>query len=446
MLRKTLIGCLIMVAVSLLLSGCLSREYQVTLESKPGQAGELEGEGTYEEGEKVLVEAQEKKGHQFKRWTEEGEKVSTAEEYVFEIKDHKELQAHFEKKNYKVSAEIIEEDGGTVEGEGSFAFGEKVSLEATPEQGYDFIEWIVDGERVSEKEVYEFKVTEDKHLKAKFVYENQEELLLYTEKAREALHQKNWTEAGKYLDKLMEAPGADEEPMVQEVEEIKETVGLAVPEVLKKEWIVTSEDMTRGLEELEEMRPPAPEEEVLEKASDELFAWVQKLKKWEDELMFLPIKLAQEQGYSVQLYKKGAIDEARAAAQNYFKCSLPLLEEEMYMKRLELNEVIFYASVPTAYQEDDILLLSGVISEPSVDVTEEELLLTLQLEEPANGLNEISPGKFRLVYEINQREDDTFRVGKYEILKKKNGEWETYNRKPEPGEDFNGSIVKRMLS
>jgi len=60
-----------------IVSGCAPVEYEVTIELNPGEAGEVTGSGTYEEGEEVSVEANPAEGFGFLAWEIEGEKVST---------------------------------------------------------------------------------------------------------------------------------------------------------------------------------------------------------------------------------------------------------------------------------------------------------------------------------------------------------------------------------
>ena len=75
--------------------GC-APEYEVEVQTDPEDAGEIEGEGTYEEGEKAKVQLDIEESYEFKGWYKDGERVSEAEEYEFEIEEDKELVAEFE--------------------------------------------------------------------------------------------------------------------------------------------------------------------------------------------------------------------------------------------------------------------------------------------------------------------------------------------------------------
>ncbi|ACB84629.1 leucine-rich repeat domain-containing protein [Natranaerobius thermophilus] len=76
------------------MTGC-TPEYEVEIQADPEEAGEIEGEGTYEEGEEVTVEAEPNEGYEFKKWEKEGEEVSQDQEYKFEIEESIELVAEF---------------------------------------------------------------------------------------------------------------------------------------------------------------------------------------------------------------------------------------------------------------------------------------------------------------------------------------------------------------
>ena len=61
---------------------------------------------------------------------------------------------------YGITATANPEEGGTVEGAGTYDFGDTAILTATPNEGYAFINWTLDGTEVSTEVVYSFTVTE----------------------------------------------------------------------------------------------------------------------------------------------------------------------------------------------------------------------------------------------------------------------------------------------
>ena len=65
-------------------------------------------------------------------------------------------------------------DGGEVEGEGTYKRGENVNIIARPDDGYDFDGWYEGNKKVSSKESYTFTVTKNTSLQAVFTIVNDE--------------------------------------------------------------------------------------------------------------------------------------------------------------------------------------------------------------------------------------------------------------------------------
>ncbi|QGT98822.1 hypothetical protein SYNTR_0229 [Candidatus Syntrophocurvum alkaliphilum] len=94
-LKPIALICLIIFCVSVvILIGCNS-DYEVKLKANPAGAGQVTGEGSYKAGETVEVIAEAKEGYVFKKWTENGEKISDDEKYQFTIDDNVNLIAEF---------------------------------------------------------------------------------------------------------------------------------------------------------------------------------------------------------------------------------------------------------------------------------------------------------------------------------------------------------------
>ncbi|ACB84628.1 InlB B-repeat-containing protein [Natranaerobius thermophilus] len=91
-------------------------EYKVEVQANPEEAGEITGEGTYEEGEKVELEAVSKEGYEFKKWHLEGEDISEDKKYNFTMEKDKKFQAVFETEYNSDKFEQIttETDDGTI--------------------------------------------------------------------------------------------------------------------------------------------------------------------------------------------------------------------------------------------------------------------------------------------------------------------------------------------
>jgi hypothetical protein len=81
--------------------------------------------------------------------------------------------------------------GGRVEGGGDFQYGEMVDLTATPETGYNFINWTRDGKEISKELVISYKVTDNAEVVANFgiisdvITDQQNEILIYPNPAKD---------------------------------------------------------------------------------------------------------------------------------------------------------------------------------------------------------------------------------------------------------------------
>ena len=71
-------------------------EYKVEVQANRENAGEIEGGGTYEEGEEVTVEAEPEKGYDFVKWKGDDEKISGETTYQLEAEKNKTLIAYFQ--------------------------------------------------------------------------------------------------------------------------------------------------------------------------------------------------------------------------------------------------------------------------------------------------------------------------------------------------------------
>ncbi|MGM0498191.1 MAG: InlB B-repeat-containing protein, partial [Bacteroidota bacterium] len=91
---------------------------------------------------------------------------------ISELQEDKDVKVEFEEipaETYTLTLTAKPEEGGTISGEGEYEENEKVSLSATPEDEYEFVNWTdADGE-ISDKEEFEYSMpAEDVTLEANF--------------------------------------------------------------------------------------------------------------------------------------------------------------------------------------------------------------------------------------------------------------------------------------
>ena len=145
--------------------------FNVTVTANPTEGGTVTGEGEYEEGTEATVTAEPAEGYLFVNWTVDGEAVSDAAEYTFEVTEDVALVANFElipPMIYNVSVTANPTEGGTVTGAGAYEEGTEVTVTAVAAEGYEFINWTVDGEEVSNEAEYTFEVVANTSLVANF--------------------------------------------------------------------------------------------------------------------------------------------------------------------------------------------------------------------------------------------------------------------------------------
>jgi len=116
--------------------------YELTIEAEEGGTTDPEpGTHTYEEGEEVTVEAIPDEGYVFVEWT--GAETGTDTTITVTMDDHKTITAHFEElEEYELTIEA--EEGGTTEpepGTHTYEEGDEVTVEAIPDEGWEFSHW-----------------------------------------------------------------------------------------------------------------------------------------------------------------------------------------------------------------------------------------------------------------------------------------------------------------
>jgi hypothetical protein len=75
--------------------GLTIKTYTVSITENPPEGGTTSGEGTYDHGESVTVQANPASGYVFDNWTEGGSVVSSNESYTFNITSNRSLVANF---------------------------------------------------------------------------------------------------------------------------------------------------------------------------------------------------------------------------------------------------------------------------------------------------------------------------------------------------------------
>ncbi len=143
----------------------------VTLTSNPVAGGLTTGAGTFAQGSVVAVGATANAGFTFTNWTNNGTIISTSSSYQFTMAGNSTLVANFAAVtpgNFAVNLSSNPVAGGTTAGSGSHASGSSVTVTASPNTGYAFINWTEGGVIVSASSNYSFMLNANRTLVANF--------------------------------------------------------------------------------------------------------------------------------------------------------------------------------------------------------------------------------------------------------------------------------------
>ena len=116
----------------------------------------------------ITVSATANPGFNFVRWTEGGVEVSASASYAFAVAGNRSLTAVFEAIPYTVTTAASPVAGGSTAGGGIFHWGDPVTVTATANPGYAFVNWTEAGVPVSATASYSFPAGADRSLVANF--------------------------------------------------------------------------------------------------------------------------------------------------------------------------------------------------------------------------------------------------------------------------------------
>ncbi|MCE9614556.1 MAG: putative Ig domain-containing protein [Lentisphaerae bacterium] len=144
----------------------------ITTSAAPGDGGTTEGGGVFDNGTPVTVVATHNPGYAFVNWTEAGVEVSALPVYPFTVSGDRDLVANFTRITHMIEATPSPAAGGSISGGGVYYDGDSVTLTATANASYDFVNWTEGGVEVSASASYTFTATANRSLVATFVWVN----------------------------------------------------------------------------------------------------------------------------------------------------------------------------------------------------------------------------------------------------------------------------------
>ena len=142
--------------------------YSITTSSSPSGGGSTSGGGTKNCGSSVTVTATPASCYTFVNWTEGATVASTSASYTFTANANRTLVANFALTTYSITTSSSPSGGGSTSGGGTKNCGSSVTVTATTNSGYNFVNWTEGGTQVSASASYTFSASANRTLVANF--------------------------------------------------------------------------------------------------------------------------------------------------------------------------------------------------------------------------------------------------------------------------------------
>ncbi len=142
--------------------------YSIATSSSPSGGGSTSGGGTKNCGSSVTVTATPASCYSFVNWTEGATVVSTSASYTFTASASRTLVANFALTTYFIGTSSSPSSGGTTSGGGTKNCGSSVTVVATTNAGFNFVNWTESGSNVSASASYTFTAGANRTLVANF--------------------------------------------------------------------------------------------------------------------------------------------------------------------------------------------------------------------------------------------------------------------------------------
>ena len=127
----------------------------LAIKAQPADGGTVSpASGQFDFGQTVKLQATSAEGYDFVRWMENDKALTDSATYVYTPQGNADLTAVFTPKYFDVTVSY-DEKGGTVTGGGTgrYAYGTELTLTATPQQGWQFEGWTIDGKPANSQQL-----------------------------------------------------------------------------------------------------------------------------------------------------------------------------------------------------------------------------------------------------------------------------------------------------
>ena len=124
--------------------------YFIQMKASPENGGAVYGSGAVKEGGYAVISAAPNNGFVFDGWYRDGDRVSGNSQYVVDnIRGDATYEARFKPVNCRISVSVNNSNGGTATESKTIGYGENITLEASPKDGYQFDGWMENDNIVS---------------------------------------------------------------------------------------------------------------------------------------------------------------------------------------------------------------------------------------------------------------------------------------------------------
>lgn len=147
------------------------KQYAIAVSAEPTAGGAAAGGGTFTHGATVPLTATANSNYDFINWTEGDTEISTSANFSFTATGDRAVVANFALKQYTVTVSADPVGGGVLGGSGTFTNGAAVTVTATANSGYIFINWTDGDTEVSTDPDFSFTISGDRTLVAHFASE-----------------------------------------------------------------------------------------------------------------------------------------------------------------------------------------------------------------------------------------------------------------------------------
>ena len=114
-----------------------STYYTVSVYVSPTGAGTVSGAGTFPAGASTTLTATANSGYTFDHWND----GSTQNPRTVTVNNNMSFTAYFNAQEYTITTNVTPDGSGTVTGGGTYTYGSTATLTATPNSGYEFLQW-----------------------------------------------------------------------------------------------------------------------------------------------------------------------------------------------------------------------------------------------------------------------------------------------------------------